>query len=588
MGDTSTKSRARALEARRSSSQDPHDRRGALVQLDLLLRAHPDPDALREGLQALLERGELSVDGLPAVEATLMGLVGSRARPTADPKTPAHFAALPPEEQARLLGLMQADLEHLAARADEAFLSEADERDVCTTFERWVTLDQQQGLHGTLLDRFLLGLRDHRLPRGLAGAVTNPVDELLRRMSFGNRLRLRHALDRGRALGHLAGAAPPELPTVWRDVLVKTADGLPGGTASFVGGALQSLPLEGLEHAGRWLQEQGYDSLEAHGYSDDEAGDVVAAGGAAGRVWGEGLQMVAGMGALGEAAKLGKLAKLGVTGARAAELAETLEGVVGLAEDVNKLLTVTGPLLVGAFKVFTDLLKRAAAGHEITNADVAEALASRAVKELLSALGEGDAETGTKAAEGRAYDDKVAFGRKRDEANDRVASHGESARALQHESSKKESPRERARSDRRATEHEGAARENAEQARRLGARSSGSMAKYLVYTVVRRLLTNLASELAKALAREASRKEPKLAREGLVEEWGLLALKIVGDTAREVGTEVLTNKLMKEMGLFAAMPPAVQESVRLGIDGVTKVAAGKLEHIAVRAWRAIP
>lgn len=583
MGDASTRGREQANKAGRAPSSAAHDRRGALVQLDLLVRTHPDPEALLEGLRELRKRGELSDDDLPELEATLMGLVSPRARPNSDPTRPSSFAALPPEEQARLRDLMQADLDHLAARADEVVLGAADERDVCTTLERWVALDEQQGLCGTLLDQFLLGLGHLRLTRGLAGAVTNPLDELKRRVSPEGRARLVRALSKGRALGQLAHQQPAELPTVWRDVLVKTAYGLPGGAASFAGGALQSLPTDYADRAGEWLKAQGVDSLREAGYSEDDAADVVTAGSVAGRAWGEGMQLVAGVGAMGEAAKLGKLAKLGVTGARAAEVAETLQGVVGLAEDVNKLLTVTGPLLVGAFKVFTDLLKKAARGEEIRPEDVTMALASRAVKELLSTLSEGDAETGTKAAEGRAYDDKLTYGRERDEANDRAAGHGERAMALRQESPTRESPKERARSDRRANEHDRTAKVETARAKELGGRSLDSLASYLVYAVVRRLLTNLASELTKALAREASRKEPMLAREGLVDDWGLLALKIVGDTAREVATEVLTNKLMKENGLFAAMPPGVQETVKLGIDGVTKILAGYLE----RAWNAI-
>ena len=523
-------------------------------RLDELVRDAPSPEALLDAVQALLQAGELDPADLPAVEHLLAGALGP-TRPARSGTTPAHLKTLPREQQAHLSDRMIADADHVTAAASGGDLDADALRDALTTLERWATIDEQQGLGGSLLDEFLRRV---------------PVDALKRSAPPEARGRLTAVLRRGQALGHLAGDAPAERPSAWNDVVVKTTLGLPGSAAAFAGGAVRSLPLPGVDEAGAWLQEQGRASLQEAGWAADEARDVVDTGGALGAAWGTGMQALVGMGALGGAAK---------AGAGAAQVAERVRDLVGLAEDVDKLLTVTGPLLVAAFKVFTDLLKKAAAGKEITNDDIAAALASRAVKEVLGSLGAG-AEDGTRVAAGKAYAERKSHSRAGDKAQLNASTFAERASAAHaHADSRRGEPDART-SRLNAVEQERMADTAHEKANAERSSARASVARYLVYTVLHRLLVNLAAVLTEEVAKSAvADRDMGTSQSALYERVRSRMRGALASTLREVVADVLTRLILQEAGAFAAAPKVVQDSVKLGIDGVTKIVAGCVERV---------
>jgi hypothetical protein len=448
---------------------------------------------------------------------------------------------------------MIADTNRITAAASGGDLDADALRDALTTLERWASIDEQQGLGGSLLDEFLRRV---------------PVDALKRSAPPEARARLTAVLRRGLALGHLAGDAPAERPSAWDDVVVKTTLSLPGSAAAFAGGAVRSLPLPSVDEAGAWLQERGRASLQEAGWAADEARDVVDTGGALGAAWGTGMQALVGVGALGQAAK---------AGAGAAHVAERVRDLVGLAEDVDKLLTVTGPLLVAAFKVFTDLMKKAAAGKEITNDDIAAALASRAVKEVLGARS-GD---GAKVAASAAYRDRGDHAKARRDAQKDAADLDDSATrrhsdadAMNGMEGAKRVRLEGVEYERRADE----ARERADGEKRAG---RWAVARYLAYTSFHRLLVNLAAMLTEEVAKSSvSRRDSGTSQPAIVERIRSRMGDVAASTVREVATDVLTKWLFGDASAFAAAPKVVQEAVRLGVDGATKVMAGWIE----RTW----
>jgi len=211
---------AQQQQASKQAARDPHR---ALARLEEIVRADPDPTVARQALDELLAAGELKPADLPAVEAMLAGIV---APPKPRPK---RFYDLPPAIQTKWDERILRDVQRLKEKAQEWYVSEADEQVICALVEHWVAADEQGAFGGTLMDRFILRATGDLYTKGLLSVTTNATDELKRRMTDKGRQRLVAALAKGKALGKLADDAPPELPSVWRDVVVKTAVGLPGG-----------------------------------------------------------------------------------------------------------------------------------------------------------------------------------------------------------------------------------------------------------------------------------------------------------------------------------------------------------------------
>jgi hypothetical protein len=283
------------------------------------------------------------------------------------------------------------------------------------------------------------------------------------------------------------------------------------------------------------------------------------------------MQALVGVGALGQAAK---------AGAGAAHVAERVRDLVGLAEDVDKLLTVTGPLLVAAFKVFTDLMKKAAAGKEITNDDIAAALASRAVKEVLGARA-GD---GAKVAASAAYEERKSHARAGNEAQLQASSLDVKASATNAHADARKGELDARASRLNAVEQERRADDAREKANAERSAARASVARYLAYTTIHRLLVNLAAVLTEEVAKSAvAAREIGTSQPALYERVRSRMGDVIASTLREVTTDVLTRLIFQDRGAYASAPKPVQDAVKLGIDGVTKVVAGCVERVWAEA-----
>jgi urease gamma subunit len=370
------------------------------------------------------------------------------------------------------------------------------------------------------------------------------------------------------------------LPGFWKDVVWKTVKGLPGGITSFTGGALQSLPLPYMEEAGDWLKDQGEEYLTTVGYSKDEAEGVVAGEAMFGRVWGEGMQMVAGVGALGKAAKAGKMAKAGLTGAKAAKYAEATSKVVQIAEDVNAFYKENKAIIDYSFKVVTDVAAKATEGKEVSVEMVFETAYERALKELFSKMGEGP-EGEYKKAEGDAFKGSVSDRKAGDAAEDKADRHEAHAGKLRDRSAEMRESGQRGHAgpanlagymDKQA----GIERENA---KGLSKASRKKLVAYLLRNTLRRLMVNVIQTMVVeyAAARKRARESGRTVAAEMKSTRKIIE-RIAVSTIREVVTDLFVNYLFVDLGKMSGSMDVAKESVKLCIDGVTKIVAGLVKQ----------
>jgi hypothetical protein len=556
------------------------DRRQTLARLEDLVRADPRPEVVQQALQAMLQTGELAFADLPAVEQLLAGLVGQGAEPkkAAGPK-PKKFHELPQAEQDRWEALLLRDATVLKEKAREWYVSESDEAEICALVERWVAEDEKNGFGGTLMDRFILRAADKTFTKGLFDVTTTTSDELKRRMSDKGKARLIAALKKGKALGRFADEKPPELPGFWKDVVAKTVVGLPGGITSFTGGALQSLPLPYMEEAGDWLNDQSRQYLEAVGFDDAQAGAIADSEQMVGNIWGQGMQMLSGLGALGKAAKAGELAQWGLKGAKAAEYAEFALTIKQAAEDLNAFYVQHKRAINTIVKIMTDVMAKQATGKDITPELVAEAAFSRVSKELLSIVGERGFDGSIKKKEDAAFDEGWKGRREGRDLEQRAARDEKTAGKLRQKSSDMKGQVGSAGPANLAGWMEKEAAADRVEATDLKMVGRDKLGRYLLRNMARRSLVSVIHALAKEFVKSLAAKDGSgaAAVEDMKSRWMDIAQEIGVTVTREVVTDLINNVLMRGLGLAKGAPQIVQESIKLSIDGLTKVGAEGLK-----------